>query len=188
MTEILFVVSVALAHAMTNLDNLVVMLMLAPAIGALRCASAYLIAQVVGIAVAAIAGSAALGLLGPWVGYVGFIPIGLGVFTLWQQARGETEGRATLPASLGAAIVMFLSLTLDTVVVMAALLGDSSEFWDGLAYLGAALSICVLVAVFVLMSRAQMPQGFVEKLGRFAPFVMILVGIYILSNSVSDVV
>lgn len=188
MTEILFVLSVGLAHAMTNVDNLVVMLVLAPVIGAARCAFAYILGQIVCVFAAAVVGSAALALLGSWVGFVGFIPIGLGLFALWQQAHSGAVVNSAHPTSMGAALVLFLSLGLDTTVIMAALLGDSTGVWDGLAYLGAALSTVAVVCVFLVMARVQMSDRFIEKVSRLAPYAMILVGTYILSDSFSDAV
>lgn len=188
MTEFLFVLSVAMAHALTNFDNLVVMLVLAPMIGSLRCVGVYGAAQVVSIGIAGLLGSAALAFLGTWVGYVGFVPIGLGLFTLWQQSHAGPSVPVRRPTSLWAAMLLFLGLGIDTTIVLAALLGDSTEVWDGLIYLGACLSLAGLIVVFLVMSRTAMSGTIFDRLNRLAPFAMILVGTYILSNSVSDAI
>lgn len=188
MSEIVFFLSVGLAHAMTNIDNLAVMLVLAPAIGVRRCLSVYVGTQLICIAVSGIAGVTALSLLGAWVGYVGFIPIGLGLFAFWQQSQGDNSVPTAPPSSLMATIILFLGLGLDTMMIMSAILGDSSEVWQGLAYLGAAASIFALSVMFLLMINGRIANRVVERIGRFAPYAMIAVGLYILSNSFSDTI
>lgn len=188
MTEILFVLSVALAHALTNFDNLVVMLVLAPMIGPLRCTAVYVAAQLVSIGVAGVLGAAALALLGTWVGFVGFVPIGLGIYTLWQQTQADLSVPKARPTSIWAALLLFLGLGIDTTVVLAALLGDSTDVWDGLIYLGAGMSLVGIVTVFLFLSRMPVSRSIFDRLSRLAPFAMILVGTYILSNSVSDAI
>ncbi|WP_223421345.1 hypothetical protein [Tateyamaria pelophila] len=188
MTEIIFFLSVGLAHAMTNFDNLAVMLILVPALGAARCVVAYVSTQLVCFAIAGVAGATAISLLGPWVGYVGLVPIGLGLFAFWQQSKGDSGVAKAPPGSMLATLALFLGLGIDTTLVLSAILGDSSDLWDGLVYLGAIASVAVLTTIFLLMANGRIGVGAVERVGRFAPYAMIAVGLYILSNSFTDTI
>lgn len=184
--EFTFFLSVAIAHSMTNLDNLALMLVLAPLVGVRRCLTVYLATQTFCIAFSGVTGITAIGLLGEWVGVLGFIPIGLGFYALWKRVQGNAASYAAPPSSLGATIVLFGSLGVDTAVVMSAILGDSTQTWRGLAYLGAGASLAGLTALFLFMVNGRVAKGAVEKTNQFAPFAMIAVGLYILSDSASD--
>ncbi|MEP2151149.1 MAG: hypothetical protein ABJ263_05115 [Tateyamaria sp.] len=188
MTEIVFFLSVGLAHIMTNIDNLAVMLLLAPVIGAARCVVAYVITQLICFVVAGVAGATAINLLGAWVGIVGLIPIGLGLFSFWRQSQGGDAFSKPPPSSMLATITLFLGLGFDTMLVISAILGDTSQLWDGLVYLGAIASVSLLTIIFLLMAHERIGQSAIERVGRFAPYTLMAVGLYILSNSFSDTI
>ena len=170
MTEVVFFLSVGLAHTMTNIDNLAIMLLLAPAIGVTRCVVAYVSTQLICFVVAGVAGAAAISLLGAWVGIVGLVPIGLGLLAFWQQFSGYSASVRTLPGSMLATMTLLLGLGVDTMLVMSAILGDSSQHWDGLVYLGGLASLSILTTVFLLMIHGRIGQEAIDRVSRFAPY------------------
>ncbi|MEM8731747.1 MAG: hypothetical protein AAGF79_17700 [Pseudomonadota bacterium] len=188
MAEILFVLSVAFAHAMTNLDNIAVVLVLSTTVGIRRCVSAFALTQVICILLAAGIGAAAIDVLGAWVGYVGLLPIALGVYTLWRGGTVADAVPTREANSMGALMIVFFSLGLDTIMIMSAIFADSAVGWRALAYLGAAVSLSAMVALLLVMTYGDKATRIIERLNRFAPYALIAVGLYILSNTITDAV
>ncbi|MEX0365696.1 MAG: hypothetical protein AB3N22_06470 [Ruegeria sp.] len=189
----IFALSAALAQVLTNLDNLAALIALILVLGAAKAVAGYVVAQ--GIVLAG-AMAVALGMSGTvpgWTGYLGVIPLGLGLVGLWRQFSGGGAGKgASLSsgASLLVTTLLLLSLSMDSFVVMAPLLADSLPSYRIAGVIGAALAVLGLgVLALVVGSRAAGPvEGWTRRLEKLGPFVMLLVGFYILSNSGTDMV
>ncbi|MCE8522721.1 hypothetical protein KBY24_14535 [Ruegeria pomeroyi] len=188
MIEISFILSVALAHAATNLDNLAVMLALSPSVGRTRCVTAYLLTQLVYLGISGIAGAAAIHLLGSWIGYLGLIPIGLGLFALWQKDPSDAAAASMKSGSTGKLMTIFAGLGIDTLVVISLLLGDSSNGWRGLIYIGALTSLSFLALAFLWLSTSRKGAAILVQLTWLTPYVLIAVGVYILLDSPTDMI
>lgn len=87
--------SAVTAHLATNLDNLAIMVGLILTVGQLRTLSGYLIAQGIMLTAAVFVSAGLETGLPHQVGYLGFIPIGLGVYALVARFLGKK----TLPQS-----------------------------------------------------------------------------------------
>jgi cadmium resistance protein CadD (predicted permease) len=180
-----FLVAVLLAHAATNIDNLALMLALGPASGPRRVALGYVAAQALVIAAAVAVGAGAEALPASALGWFGLLPIALGVRALLARG-GEAAGpRGRL--AFGALVATFLGLSADSFAIVAGLLADSAATFDPWALGGAAASVAAFAAAGMLAGAAGGAFGRVAaRLDRFAPFVMIAAGLYMLADTLTD--
>ncbi len=113
--EPLYVLSVAAAHAATNLDEIPIIFALIPVIGIRRAAGSYFIAQTIVIAAAFTAGATAAQFAESHAHWLGFVPIVLGLRALWQRFRGtdDDDEPALMPVSF-ALTVLFFSVSRQT--------------------------------------------------------------------------
>lgn len=180
---------VPVAYAATNIDNLLIM----ASLGAGRASRRDVVAGFViaSAAVLAVASSAMFidRVVPPGVlGYLGFVPISIGVYLLlFTGAQDSTaDERATAwPGIAG----LLLANSGDTVFAVGPLFAESgSEARLGLA-LGFALIAGVWLLLILTVSERVARSAVLGRLGhRMAPWMMILVGLYILSDSATDVV
>lgn len=180
---------VPVAYAATNIDNLLIM----ASLGAGRASRRDVVAGFViaSAAVLAVASSAMFidRVVPPGVlGYLGFVPISIGVYLLlFTRAQDSTaDERATAwPGIAG----LLLANSGDTVFAVGPLFAESgSEARLGLA-LGFALIAGVWLLLILTVSERVARSAVLGRLGhRMAPWMMILVGLYILSDSATDVV
>lgn len=180
---------VPVAYAATNIDNLLIM----ASLGAGRASRRDVVAGFViaSAAVLAVASSAMFidRVVPPGVlGYLGFVPISIGVYLLlFTRAQDSTaDERATAwPGIAG----LLLANSGDTVFAVGPLFAESgSEARLGLA-LGFALIAAVWLLLILTVSERVARSAVLGRLGhRMAPWMMILVGLYILSDSATDVV
>ncbi|WP_170463766.1 hypothetical protein [Ruegeria arenilitoris] len=187
--HILFAISAAIVTVSTNLDNLVVLFGLIMVIQTRRAVVGFAVAQTIILALALII---ATGLdqsrFLDWVGYLGFIPLSLGLYGIWQQAKGSDVRRHTNSGATPSVIALFLSLSMDTLAAMTPLFADSAPAFRVTALIGAG---CALTALILIASwgapRAQVLGPRFARLDRIAPYIMVAVGLYILVNSPTDV-
>jgi len=182
----------ALAYASINLDNLALVLGLSPIAGVARVAVAFAVTQAVVIGVAAALGDVAEFLPTAWLGWLGAVPLALG---LWQaghmfRTRGAA-GREPVKRDTGVPVMMltFGGLSIDSFVLTVALIADCAETFDAKVIFGALIAICAVAAIGIAAARAAARiEAVVIRLERLAPFVMIASGLYILSDTVTDVI
>lgn len=185
-----FLFPVALAYVLTNIDGLFAFLALSSAGRWRQAVIGFLLAQVAVIAGAYVAGTGAAFLTPGRIGLLGLVPIGLGLFELWRNAtrkeQGAPAGRSA--GSIVGVVAIFLALSTDTFVLMAAFFADSRQEYDLFVFSGGVLAVCGLLAAGTALSRGLAPgprtQRFFENL---APFVMIAAGLYILFDTATDV-
>ena len=188
MTDLLLALSVALAHAATNLDNLALLFALAPGLGARRALAGFALAQGAALAAAGAFGAGAAAVGNGWLGLLGLAPLTLGLLGLRRMLRGEDEAapppaRAALPA----ATLLFLGCSADSFAVVAAFFADSAGAYDGAVAAGAAASLAVLCAIGAGFIRvADRAEGLARRLERLAPFALIASGLYILADTPTD--
>ncbi|MCU9837581.1 hypothetical protein OEZ49_07370 [Ruegeria sp. WL0004] len=186
-----FAASAALAQILTNLDNLALLLALVVATGPRIAVGGYLLAQAVVLSAAL---AVALGLGGLplyWIGYLGLVPLALGLRGIAAQWRGQGEAEQQVPMRRGlmATAVLFLSLSLDSFAVLTPLLADSAPAyrWAGLTGAsGAALALGM--GGFAAGSLRQGLGRWAARLEALAPWVMLGAGLYVLSNTGTDLV
>ena len=181
-------VLVPVAYAATNIDNLLIM----ASLGAGRASRRNLITGfvVASLAVLAVASSAMFidRIVPPEVlGYLGFVPISIGVYLLLFTGNVglTTAGRGTAwPAISG----LLLANSGDTIFAVGPLFAESGRD----ARLGLAVGFALVATVWLLLiltlSERVARSAVLARLGhRIAPWMMILVGLYILSDSATDV-
>jgi len=180
---------VLVAYAATNIDNLLIM----ASLSAGRASRANLVAGFV-VASGAILLVASMAtfidrLLPPdMLGYLGFVPISIGAYLLLfggAEVQKTTSRTATWPAVSG----LLLANSSDTIFAMGPLFAES----DGDARLGLALGFILVAAVWLLLilvaAKRVARSGLLSRLGyKMAPWMMILVGLYVLADSATDVV
>lgn len=194
--HILFALSSGLVLVSTNIDNLVMLLALMVSLNPMRAATGFLVAQglMLSLSLGIASGVDHSGILS-WVGYLGSVPLILGLRGIWLQvAQCPDQGpdkRPYQPAvqagAVSSSLALFLSLSFDTLAAMIPLLSDSAAAFrvSGLVGAGAALMGLVALAVWTAPRARQLgPQ--IARLDSFAPYVMVLVGLYILINSPTD--
>ena len=182
---------VALAFASTNLDNLLLLVswQVGGGIGRTRLFAGYALGMT-GVLIL----SVVLGLVGylfpvEYLGYLGIVPIIVGLRLLVLRGAEQSEAPRLGLAGLSAAGVAATQLSngVDTVLVFAPLLADSLAEFD--------LAIVVLFLVMIvlwfllagLLSRHLARLTVVSSAERWiAPLVMIVVGVYILANTATD--
>ena len=187
MTVLVYLVSMALAHTVTNLDNLALMLVLASTSGSGRVGLAYAVSQICVLLIAAVFSSAIFSVAGNFVSLLGFIPIALGLYALSRRAAGGAPSALPLRVAFGAALMTFLGLSVDTFSVFAPILSDGNGARDTVAFLGALLSVTLLSLAPLLLSRGSRRWlSLTARLERLGPFVMIAAGVFVLLDTPLD--
>ena len=182
-------VLVPLAYAATNIDNLLIM----ASLGASRArrgqlVAGFAVASCVVLLVTSMAMFIDRVMPAQVLGYLGFIPISIGVYLLlFTRAQpGEPRSQATTwPAIAG----LLVANSGDTIFAIGPLFAESgSGARAGLA-IGFVLIASVWLFLILNLSERVSRSGLLSRLGhRIAPWMMILVGVYILSDSATDVV
>ncbi|MGB5165128.1 MAG: cadmium resistance transporter [Woeseiaceae bacterium] len=184
---------VAATYIATNIDNLLLLVawLLAQRGSPWRIAVGFSLA-----AIAVLAASWALALSASvipveYVGYLGVVPMLLGLkllFDLIRDRSSDSTGLAGPTVSSATIAVTLFANSVDTMLVFAPLLADSSDTADFriiTAYLFVAAAWFVLAQVF--SRHARRLQSIVTIGQWIAPLVMIVVGFYILNNTATDV-
>ncbi|CTQ53123.1 cadmium resistance transporter family protein [Roseibium album] len=185
-----FALSVALAYVLTNIDGLFAFLALSSAGRARSVIPGFLVAHVLVIAGSLLLGVGATFLSPDKLGYLGLIPIGLGLWEIWKNNRNSALERANARSanSLVGSTAIFLALSTDTFVLLSAILADSRRDMDHFALLGALLAVAGLLLLGMYLSnRIARNKQIGQFFERLSPFVMIAAGIYILLDTATDV-
>lgn len=184
-----FALSIALAYALTNIDGLFAFFAIATSGRYRQALAGFLIAQLFVVSGAYIAGAGVTILTPHTLGYLGLVPLSLGMWEVWKNmSRSGTGVDTTKPAhSVFSAAVIFVALSADTFILIAAFFADTAAVLDRHVLLGALIAVTGLVVAGTLLARSlgsnRKVQRFFEKL---SPFVMIAAGIYILLDTATD--
>mgnify|MGYP001556394862 FL=1 len=176
-------------YAATNNDNLLIM----ASLGAGRASRGQLVAGFI-VASGAVLIVASMAMFidrmmpAALLGYVGFVPLSIGAYLLLfadTQTENTTSRATTWPAIAG----VLVANSGDTVFALGPLFAESgSDARLGLS-IGFALIATVWLVLILNVSQRVARSETLGRLGhRIAPWMMILVGLYILSDSVTDVV
>lgn len=187
----------AAAFVATNLDNfaLLVTFLVRFRQRMTAVASAYVLGVgVLGLAAYGI-GQAATVAPVAYLGWLGLVPIGLGVYGLVTLFRKPTSNNAARGVTSGSGRAAFLATLLaqlgngtDTVLTFGALFADSAEGADALV----AITLLAMAVLFLVVAKyAVQLQSLAKQVDKFAhyvtPFILIGVGAYIVANTVTDV-
>ena len=128
-----------------------------------------------------------------YVGYLGVVPICLGLGGLYGNLRSRRAGPEA-PRATGDALSLSIATTqiangTDTALVVGPLLADSQlgvDVWMSMGFV--AMSFIWLGLSWILGRRARRVAA-IERYGHWiAPIVLIVVGLYILDDTRTDVV
>ncbi|MCH8336643.1 MAG: cadmium resistance transporter [Proteobacteria bacterium] len=185
------------AYVATNLDNFILLVALLAryrnhtpnvVVGYFAC---MLILGFVGYSI----GAAANIMPVEYLGLLGFVPIFIGAYELIQMRRGTAEVILDEEKAVDGVKKVFLATLMsqlsngaDTVVVLGVLFTDSNAPADILII----LTLVAMAVIFVLVGIYAVRHPALSKwINRYAyramPFVLIIVGIYILANTVTDI-
>ena len=187
--HLFFVLSVAAAHAATNLDNLAIMLAIAPVIGLGRAAFGFVVAQFIALGAAMTMGAVAAELAASWASWLGLVPIVLGLHALWERWRSSRSDTGGLrpSKSIVLTIFTFLGVSTDSFAVMTAIFADSVTSFDLAALAGALISIASITgAAVVLGGLAARAEAVTHRLDVVGPVAMVVAGLYILMDTPTD--
>lgn len=131
-----------------------------------------------------------------YLGFLGFIPMMMGVFALWKLFRPKPPGEITSAVSSdsGAAVIFALigiqlSNSTDSIIAFSALFADSSDTSDFMIAPTFLMMACVFAAVAYYSVKNPRLGHYLSRYGQYVtPFILILVGFYILNDTASDLV
>ncbi len=129
-----------------------------------------------------------------YLGYLGVIPVLLGVkmlFDLWRNTNVDIDDLQApgQKSSIIAIASTQLANGVDTILVFSPLLADSSGDIDYVIVSSFTVMVAVWFGVARLLALHASRLKYVTLAGQWiAPVVMILVGIYILDNTATDLV
>ena len=187
-------VLVASSYFATNVDNLLLLIgwMLGGRASKGRLAAAYSIAVIAVLLAALALGLSANAIPVDYIGYLGLVPILLGVKLLVDQFQKRDHDPSIVNTGnfsvAGIAATLF-SNSVDTMLVFAPLLADSNTRTDRMivpAYL--AMAVTWFLVAHLLSQRAARLQRVSTAAQWITPLIMIAIGIYILDNTITDVV
>jgi cadmium resistance protein CadD (predicted permease) len=186
---------VAGSFVATNLDNLLVLVVLLAATGRyLPILGGYVVSSLVILAISTVGVALEVWLQPGAVGYLGVIPIGLGLYTLLRRggdAAVSLPGYAVAEAGamrLGVgSFALMLGNSGDSLALLVPLLAETSR-----QFLPALLASWVLMAL--LLAGLALIIGGDERLAKriedrgslVIPWIMVAVGLYILLDTATD--
>ena len=181
----------------TNMDNLLLLVMLLGANARRRSAVllGFLCSTIAVICVSAL-GVAVEGAIGPaLIGYLGIIPVLLGLHMLYQSWSGgstadeeiEMLADTTEPKIWWSTFILMFSNSGDSVAVFLPLLAESGR--SALLFI-----VCSYLAMAVLWSglsylisgQQSLARRLEHRAEKFVPWIMIAVGFYILMDTATD--
>jgi len=197
MAETLTIIAVAAgAFIGTNLDNLILLAALHKryAQRSRMVTAGYFSGMILIGAICLVVGEAGEFIPIAYLGLLGVIPILIGVNALFQLFRNKQSG-ASSSLVLGTSnhtifitvLMTQLSNSADSIITFSVLLADSADSSD---YLVAA-TFLAMAGVFASLAlyalRHRRLRNFLDRYGNYVtPFILILVGVYILSNTATD--
>jgi cadmium resistance protein CadD (predicted permease) len=188
------IILVAGAYISTNVDNLLLLVgwMLGRRESTLQILAGHGLAALAVLLAAFLLGLSAAALPTSYIGYLGVVPIVLGISMLLQKIRGRTQVPIDSPPqvlSVFAVATTLFANSADTMLVFSPLLADSEVATDYviLAAYPVMAAVWFLLALFFSRHAAHL-RGLSVAAEWLAPVIMIIVGFYILDNTVTDVV
>jgi cadmium resistance protein CadD (predicted permease) len=187
--ESVFILEVILVGAAaiiaTNLDNLLLSISMAPATGIKRVAAAFLVTQLFVIVLSLGLSQGFEDLPVHWIGYLGILPIALGVRELLREKSIESVPVAAgvIPSAL-----VLLSNSGDSLAVLVVTFSDGAEEFDPIVAVGAGLASVVLTISLLIFNRWRPLKKYLAPVARrLQPWFMICIGVLVLWDTPFDV-
>jgi len=124
------------------------------------------------------------------LGFLGVIPLGLGIQRAWALRRSAADVALPVPTDGGivATALLTFAQSADNLGVYTAIFADSKSALDGLVFVTLAGCATGWWALAFWLARNSPVAGALQRSMRFVlPLLLIAVGIYILSDTVTDV-
>lgn len=182
--------------AVTNLDNLIILVFL---LGQSPNARQHVLMGFVAAVILVIAVSSVGILIGTLlspslVGYLGFGPLLIGIYILYQQLRSTENKSTAVISAMGApsrvwltTVVLMFSNSADSIAVLLPLLAESGSMPTLLIVSIYLLTSILWCAISIkIASNAGLAKRINDRGEKLVPWVMIAVGIYVLSNTGTD--
>ena len=180
---------VPVAYAITNVDNLLIMATLGAGPASRRnVILGFLIASVAVLTITSLASFIENMVPANMLGYLGFVPISIGVYLLFSKNSSHDSGVNSATAWPAIAGLLFANSG-DTIFALGPLFAESGHD----ARIGLAIGFTLIAGFWLLLiltvSSKVAESATLSRLGhRLAPWMMIIVGLYILSDSTTDLV
>lgn len=181
--------SVGLAYVLTSIDGLILFATLVPAAGLRRAVVSYLIAHTFIVGAAFAVGRAAAFIPADKIGYLGLIPIALGLQAIWRDWKSRKDGvpDVSAPLTFMGATIAFATLSFDSMAILVAFLAESPLYIDYRIITGAVGAILLAPPLGWLVAKSvQGSERLARSLERLGPFIMIAAGIYVLLDTSTD--
>ena len=129
-----------------------------------------------------------------YLGFLGIVPISIGTYELVKLRRGRATASIDADHAAGGERKAFMTTLIsqlgngaDTIVIFGVLFADSTPVADMLII----LTLAAMGATFVIVGIYTVRHPALSRwIGRYAhrvmPFVLIVVGAYVLANTASD--
>ncbi len=189
--QLIVAASAGLAQLATSFDNLAVLVGVMLSYGVWRPLLSYLLAQAIMLGVV-FGVSVPLGeTLQVQTGYLGFIPLGLGVWAIISRRSGGNAGREEEDrlgrGSVLLGCVLFLAMSVDSLSVLTPMLADTQSGLRGVGLVGAMVGVGAIsgLALFGVRLAVQM-SVWARRADLIGPWIMVAAGLYVLSNSATD--
>jgi cadmium resistance protein CadD (predicted permease) len=184
------------AYVATNMDNFILLAALlaryrrqtiSVAAGYFTCV---LILVIVGFGISVIADYMPV----RYLGLLGIVPIYLGVVELVRLYRGKEKTTADTETVLDSNHKVFLTTLIsqlgngtDTILIFGILFADSTRSADALIMITLAAMAIIFVLVAMYAVRHPAISSVISRYaGRVLPFILIIVGVYVLANTATD--
>jgi cadmium resistance protein CadD (predicted permease) len=128
------------------------------------------------------------------LGMLGVVPIALGIMALAQLFQTEQAKKNSSISSQASRKTIFFSVMAtqlsngaDSIITFSVFIADSTVASDYLIVLTFLTMICVFAWLAYYALKHHKLSEVLDRYGRYVtPFILILVGVYILSNTASD--
>lgn len=169
----------------TNLDNLLILIGVVAASADRRAVVLGYLAAVTTVLAGCVAGGLLGGVLRPErVGYLGIVPLVMGLTLGWKLLRGQV---AAQPSRGGGAFFLTLSNSGDSFALFLPLLAETDR---GIVWLMVAVYLLLALAwvglALWLLRHRQLARGLATAGQWLLPAIMVTVGIYILVDTGTD--
>ena len=129
-----------------------------------------------------------------YLGLLGIVPIYLGVVELVRLYRGKEKTTADTETALDSKHKVFLTTLIsqlgngtDTILIFGILFADSTRTADALIMITLAAMAIIFVLVAMYAVRHPAISSVISRYaGRVLPFILIIVGVYVLANTATD--
>jgi len=189
---LIIVALTAITFVATNLDNLglLVILIAEESYSAREVAWGYLLSALIVFAAAWLVAEAVELTPERHLGYLGFVPIGLGLYRAWELTRGQPTDTSIRASSAGmiAVTLLMLAQSADTLAVYVSLFADTSENLE----MAMLITFSACAVGWVVLARWLAGHRLIaeplERWGRYLlPVLLIIIGVLILLDTPTDV-